>query len=350
MAASSKSVIELSDDESPEIAAAAGSSGSKATAINLDDDGSFVAPASSSSRKRACDDVCGETSSSSERPIAVGKYAQAPGRPPCAFGASCYRKNPAHFIEEDHPAEHPLISRSIPSACQAVDRFEQPTRAVVPPAPVSTPSPPMAPLFAAQASTSLGSTLRGVPVPSGWGVHGSSLLVWRFMDPQPSSKVAAFDFDGCLAKTSLGGNDPNAWKMQFPHVPEVLAKLVASGHTIVIITNESMDRLKKPEAIASCIAKKCGRLAGFARATAVPLLVLCATAKDSFRKPAIGCWKYTTETAYPGGHIDLKSSFFVGDAAGRDSDHSDSDRAFAQAACLPFFDEKTFFTRRHPPA
>merc|ERR1712054_532509 len=70
--------------------------------------------------------------------------------------------------------------------------------------------------------------------------------------------------------------------MQFAHVPSVLASLASSGYSLVVVTNESMDRLKKPEAIAKAIAKKCGRLEGFAKAAGVPLVVLCATAKAGY--------------------------------------------------------------------
>ena len=257
-----------------------------------------------------------------------------------------------------------------------------------PPAPKRQATPALAtPALAtpALATPALATRLRGVPVPAGWGVHAGSLLVWRHMSPQPASRIAAFDFDGCLARTPLGGNDPNAWSMQFPHVPAVLAKLAAGGHSLVVVTNESMDRFKKPEAVAKAIAKKCGRLEGFAKAAGVPLLVLCATAKDEFRKPGVGCWSYLTGTAQAGHKVDVASSFFVGDAAGRagcapsalhpgtwdrrrlspdlplclprglgietrhHSDHSDSDKVFAAAIGLPFFDEKAFFCERHPP-
>ena len=30
----------------------------------------------------------------------------------CAFGSRCYRRNPEHFRESDHPSEHPLIGHS----------------------------------------------------------------------------------------------------------------------------------------------------------------------------------------------------------------------------------------------
>lgn len=192
--------------------------------------------------------------------------------------------------------------------------------------------------------------LRGVPVPSGWSVQGGSLLVRAFGEPTPSATIAAFDFDGCVANTPLGGNDPNAWSMQFAHVPAVLKALHAAGHSIVLVTNESMDRFKKPDAIRSAILKKTGRLAGFAAAANVPMLALCATAKDDFRKPATGAWTFLRDHANAGVPIDRAASFFVGDAAGRPGDHSDSDRAFALKVGVTFHDEKTFFNRLHPPA
>ena len=36
-------------------------------------------------------------------------YARAPGMPLCEHGAGCYRKNPQHFKDFDHPADHPLM-------------------------------------------------------------------------------------------------------------------------------------------------------------------------------------------------------------------------------------------------
>ena len=67
------------------------------------------------------------------------------------------------------------------------------------PLPVPFTAPPSVPPAAAPATampSSLERSLRGVPVPAGWGVHGGSLLVWRHMSPVASPKVGAFDFDG----------------------------------------------------------------------------------------------------------------------------------------------------------
>ena len=99
------------------------------------------------------------------------------------------------------------------------------------------------------------------------------------------------------------------------HVPDVLRRLHAQDKRIVVLTNESMDRYKKDDAIKKCILKKTGRLEAFAKLVDVPMLIMCATAKDAFRKPSSGAWSYFLEQ-----HCDvppdLGASFFVGDAAG----------------------------------
>ena len=140
----------------------------------------------------------------------------------------------------------------------------------------------------------------------------------------------------------------------------MLRRLHADGRKIVVITNESTDRFKKSEAIEKAILKKTGRLMGFAKAhdrlhalcsalqrsaalcahsaarsaraphaictplfalctlfctrpqaAGVPMLVLCATAKDSFRKPATGAWDYLVAEANGGVRPQLSESFYV---------------------------------------
>ena len=60
--------------------------------------------------------------------------------------------------------------------------------------------------------------------------------------------------------------------------------------------------------------------------------VLCATAKDEYRKPGVGAWTYLTACGNGGVAPDLAASFFVGDAAGREKDHGDSDREVRAAS------------------
>jgi DNA 3'-phosphatase len=194
----------------------------------------------------------------------------------------------------------------------------------------------------------LSSRVRDAALPDGWGCFGGSLLVWEHRAPLPAAAIAAFDFDGCLAKTALGGFDPDAWEMMFDHVPAVLRALHAQGHKLVVVTNESLDRFVKLEAVQKALRKKIGRLEGFARAADVPLQVLVATSKkDDFRKPGAGAWRYVC--ANNGGEPpELARCFFVGDAAGRPGDIGDSDRMFAEKVGIRFFTEKQFFGQLHP--
>jgi hypothetical protein len=60
----------------------------------------------------------------------------------------------------------------------------------------------------------------------------------------------------------------------------------------------------------------------------IPLSIYAATQADEYRKPRTGMWKelmddYDLDLDE---RLDLKGSFFVGDAAGRPADHSCSDR------------------------
>ena len=42
-------------------------------------------------------------------------YARAPGRPSCRYGLSCYRRNPQHWLDFDHPNEHEFVQPKAPS-------------------------------------------------------------------------------------------------------------------------------------------------------------------------------------------------------------------------------------------
>jgi bifunctional polynucleotide phosphatase/kinase len=76
----------------------------------------------------------------------------------------------------------------------------------------------------------------------------------------------------------------------------------------------------------------------------VPLRILAALNKyDIYRKPNIGMWEVVRDVyAQQGLEIDLETSLFVGDAAGRlggrgiAKDHSDTDFKFALNVGLPF--------------
>jgi DNA 3'-phosphatase len=63
--------------------------------------------------------------------------------------------------------------------------------------------------------------------------------------------------------------------------------------------------------------------------------------ESAFRKPGIGLWKRVLELME--NNIDLESSFYCGDAAGRKTDHSNDDLLFAKNAKLKFYTPEEYF-------
>ncbi|XP_050911282.1 polynucleotide 3'-phosphatase ZDP isoform X2 [Lathyrus oleraceus] len=157
---------------------------------------------------------------------------------------------------------------------------------------------------------------------------------------QDSSKIAAFDFDGCLAKTAVNITGPNAWSLMYPVIPDKLQSLYNNGYKLVIFTNESnIERWKNQRQKA--VDSKIGRLNQFIEKVKVPIQVFiaCGTGKsgkagtkeaDPFRKPKPGMWQLMEKHFNSGITIDMNQSFYVGDAAGRKKDHSDADIKFAE--------------------
>ncbi|KAL0743610.1 hypothetical protein Bca4012_085123 [Brassica carinata] len=152
-----------------------------------------------------------------------------------------------------------------------------------------------------------------------WKAFETVIFLERDDGLKDSEKIAAFDFDGCLANTS------------------------------VIFTNESnIDRWKNKRQAA--VDSKIGRLNSFIKRVEVPIQVFiaCGVASsggkdDLYRKPKPGMWQLMKKHFNSGIEIDMDKSFYVGDAAGRKGDHSDADIKFAQANGLKFFTPEEYF-------
>lgn len=181
--------------------------------------------------------------------------------------------------------------------------------------------------------------------PEGKPVKVNTVLVRDFMADdahlQDPMRVAAFDFDGCLANTNLQDNSPAAWRLMFPNVPAVLRELHAQKYRIVIVTNEYIDRFVKEDVRRSAVAKKTFRLDAFMQEVSVPCFAIIAFAKDEYRKPSPSAWELVR--GCDGREPEKASSFFVGDACGRKGDHSDSDLAWARNVGISFHNERAFF-------
>ena len=105
---------------------------------------------------------------------------------------------------------------------------------------------------------------------------------------------------------------------------------------------------KNTAPLDKALTRKCTRIETFlrhlaARHPAVPVQTFVACRKDACRKPETGMWTLLESELFNGGvGVDRALSFYVGDAAGRAGDHSDSDAKFAENLRVLFFTEAEF--------
>lgn len=205
-----------------------------------------------------------------------------------------------------------------------------------------------------------------------WQSIKPSLLL--FGDDKPGcDKVAAFDLDGTLIEWKPGQSfslEPGSWIWFNDQVPGKLKvcrpselecctateyesqvhllldfdcsarcpkahiqELHESGYKIVIFSNQATVKSALGGKAAAQIKAKVDEILAVA---GVPATVYAATLKDDNRKPGLGMWSHFTQNSNDGKDVDMESSYYVGDAAGRPNDFAATDKEFAEAIGLPF--------------
>ncbi|KKA29691.1 hypothetical protein TD95_001356 [Thielaviopsis punctulata] len=180
-------------------------------------------------------------------------------------------------------------------------------------------------------------------------------------------KVAAFDLiqDSTLIDVASGkkfAKGADDWRWWNECVPEKLRALHSEGYLIAIFSNQGGLTLH-PDPKAKITSRtdrvreykaKCNQVL---RALDLPVSLFAATSKDVFRKPRTGMWSaLLTSHALDASEVDLSSSFFVGDAAGRPArgtrakDFSCSDRNMAANLGLAFYTPEEYFLGAQPEA
>ncbi|KZT29942.1 PNK3P-domain-containing protein, partial [Neolentinus lepideus HHB14362 ss-1] len=176
-----------------------------------------------------------------------------------------------------------------------------------------------------------------------------SCLYGTNLNPQTAAKVAAFDLDGTIIKSSFGkgkgakkGSSGPAFEWWRPTIPNKLREINSQGFAVVIISNQNL----KPALLAEW-KKKIPLIAD--ALSDVPFRLFAATAKDGYRKPMPGMW-YELERMFAddGVQIDKSASFYVGDAAGRAGDFASTDRKWALNVEIPFFTPEEYLLRLQP--
>lgn len=144
--------------------------------------------------------------------------------------------------------------------------------------------------------------------------------------PYKFNKIAAFDLDDTImSKRSAIGRKLMVGRLK------KFKELESEGYLIVIITNQLKKSIgdKKLFEMLEHLAKQIED---------VILLVYVARAEDNYRKPATGI---ADKICMQLGQL---PKIYVGDAAGRRGDFSDSDKQFAEVAGIPFQVPEKYFS------
>jgi bifunctional polynucleotide phosphatase/kinase len=158
----------------------------------------------------------------------------------------------------------------------------------------------------------------------------------------PAKPLYLFDLDYTLIKTKSGAKfpkDENDWKFMVDI--EELRKcfsFIGKTHNIGIITNQS--GLKTEKDIRGFEKK----LTDIIITLKHDISIFVSIKHDEYRKPYPGflnmlSLKYPTIVPY------IKKSIYIGDAAGRSSDHAQSDYAFAKNFGLDFLTPEQFYKK-----
>ena len=99
--------------------------------------------------------------------------------------------------------------------------------------------------------------------PATWKWKGT-LLFYESQGIQHSEKIASFDFDGTLVKTSFFKHGPDAWSILYSNCVEKLTCLHKDGYKVVIFTNQATIGKAKASK-QKVIDEKKGRLTGFVK-------------------------------------------------------------------------------------
>ena len=155
--------------------------------------------------------------------------------------------------------------------------------------------------------------------------------IYTLNDAVHREKMAAFDYDWTLVSPKDGKTFPSNiddWKWLYPTIPEKIKKYYEDGFMIVIITNQSKDW--KHEQIQLVV-----------KTLKVPIFILVASHKCDY-KPNPSLFNLFIGNT----KINKEKSFFVGDALGRKSDFSDSDKVFAENIGIPYYcPEQVFYVK-----
>ncbi|KAK9765648.1 DNA kinase/phosphatase Pnk1 [Basidiobolus ranarum] len=188
--------------------------------------------------------------------------------------------------------------------------------------------------------------------PVTWKEH-NSLLIGETDHTSGRAKIAAFDLDGTIITVKgkhVHAKNADDWRFLFEVIPDKLEELYQNGYKIVLFSNQGGLKPRNGK-ISPKRAMFMTKVQNIVRNLEVPIQIFVSTAYDHYRKPCGGMWEHLVKEANDNIEIDVESSLYVGDAAGRPAgwkqgvkkDFSDSDRKFAANLNLKFYTPEEYF-------
>jgi bifunctional polynucleotide phosphatase/kinase len=144
-------------------------------------------------------------------------------------------------------------------------------------------------------------------------------------------RIASFDYDWTVVNPKDGKTFPTSiddWQWMYPDVPKKIKQYYENGYMIVIFTNQS----KK---------WKCDQIKMVMELLKIPLFVVIATEKCDYKPNPI-----LFTTLFGEYIINKEASFFVGDALGRKTDYSNSDKVFAENIGIKWYSPEDIFVNK----
>jgi bifunctional polynucleotide phosphatase/kinase len=147
-------------------------------------------------------------------------------------------------------------------------------------------------------------------------------IIYNLNNAVHREKMAAFDYDWTLVSPKDGKTFPSNvhdWEWLYPTIPEKIKSYYDDEFMIVIFTNQSKDwKHEQIKLVAGSLN--------------IPIFIVVATEKCDYKPNPI-----LLNVLLGSNKINKDKSFFIGDALGRKSDFSDSDKVFAENIGIPCY-------------
>lgn len=147
-----------------------------------------------------------------------------------------------------------------------------------------------------------------------------------------TNQLAVFDFDWTMVKPTGGRKfpkDENDWVWWRSTVPKVLKELAKSKYRMIILTDQSKEW-------------KITMIKNVIKQLKIPFTVIVGVDKNMQKpNPAL----FQSEIM----NFDKDTSFYVGDAAGREGEWSDKDKVFANKIGMKFYTPEEIFPMEYKP-